>query len=311
MNSHSPSVSAIIPFFGDPADVTQLLTALENQTHSAHQVIIADDASPIPFPARDGITVLRQERNRGFGSTVNLGSKAATGELLLVLNSDLTIGDTFVEELLAHATEWQPSVISPQVREKGGVATTARRWPSIPSNFFSWLTPLARWRDTNAWRGLAGHYEPSSLRPGGQQVDWVVGACMLIPRTAFEQVGGFDERFHMNSEEVDLQWRLTHAGVPSVVLPRVTVEHVGGGSSDPARRRQWLVNGLFLYFAKWGGARRLRLSLTLATLINLVWNSIRRLLGTEVNPIATFTGELSLIHRGYRGRLEVCGGGES
>lgn len=299
----SPSrVSAVIPFYGDPDEMLPLLDALKSQTHPPAQVIVADDASPIPFPERDGVTVMRQARNRGFGSTVNLGASAASGDLLLILNSDLTIEDGFIEELLAQSAEWQPAIISPQVREHGELAATSRRWPTARRAFFSWLTPLARLRDRSVWRRLVGHYEPASIPLEGQKVDWVVGACMLIPRMVFEVAGGFDERFHMNSEEVDLQKRMSQAGIPSVVIPKVTVDHVGGGSSDPSRRRQWLVNGLFLYFSKWGGTMRLRLALSLASVLNLVWNSVRRLRGTDVQPVAVFREELTLINRGYRAR---------
>lgn len=308
----SPSrVSAIIPFYGDPKEMLPLLDALKSQTHPPAQMIVADDASPIPFPACDGVTVVRQARNRGFGSTVNLGAKAASGDLLLILNSDLTIADNFIAELLAHSAGWQPAIISPQVCEHGKLAATSRHWPTVRGTFFSWLTPLARLRDSSVWRRLVGHYEPSSMPLEGQKVDWVVGACMLIPRTAFEEAGGFDERFHMNSEEVDLQKRMTRAGVPSVVIPKVTVDHVGGGSSDPSRRRQWLVNGLFLYFSKWGGAMRLRLALSLASVFNLLWNSVRRLRGIDVQPVVVFREELTLIHRGYRARKSSARHGTS
>lgn len=311
MGDQHPDVSAIIPFYGDPAELLPLLDALEKQTNPPHQIIVADDASPIPFPEVDGVSVVRAERNRGFGPTVNLGAKSATGDLLLVLNSDLTVEHTFIENLLSHSAEWQPAVISPQVRENGKPAATSRHWPSVRASFFSWLTPLARWRATNAWRWLAGHYDPASTHPGGQKVDWVVGACMLIPRSVFEQAGGFDERFHMNSEEVDLQKRLARTGVPSVIIPQVAVDHVGGGSSDPSRRRQWLVNGLFLYFQKWGGARRLRLALGFAAAINLAWNSVRRLRGADVRPLVTWREELTLIERGYSSRIAPGSDGAS
>lgn len=300
--SQTPTVSAIIPFYGDPADTLPLIEALESQTHPPHQIIVADDASPKPFPQRTSTTVVRQSANRGFGTTVNRGVAAAHGELLLILNSDLTIERTFIADLVAGAAAWQPAVISPQVHEHGALASTARRLPTVRATFFSWLTPLARLRGGDLWRRLVGHYDPRSLDRHGQEVDWVVGACMLIPRTAFEQAGGFDERFHMNSEEVDLQRRLTMAGVPSVVLPQVTVDHVGGGSSDPGRRRQWLVTGLFRYFDKWGGAQRLALPLLIASVLNLLWNAARRIRGVEVRPVTVFREELALITRGYRSR---------
>ncbi|UJH69897.1 glycosyltransferase family 2 protein [Ornithinimicrobium sp. INDO-MA30-4] len=64
---------------------------------------------------------------------------------------------------------------------------------------------------------------------------------MLLPRDSFEQASGFDEGYFMNSEEIDLQRRLRAVGIPSIVVGSITLTHQGGGSSDPLRRRQWLV----------------------------------------------------------------------
>lgn len=303
MAGQADTVSAIIPFYGNPDDVAPLLASLARQSAAPHEIIVADDASPTPFPEQGNVTVVRQERNRGFGSTVNLGAGAASGDYLLVLNSDLTIHDTFIEDLLSHSAPWQPAVISPRLREHGRIAATARRWPSVRTTFFSWLTPLARFRDQPIWRRLAGHYDPTAHPLDGERVDWVVGACMLIPAAAFRTVGGFDERFHMNSEEVELQRRLTAQGVPSVIVPAVEVEHEGGGSSDPGHRRQWLVTGTFIYFAKTRKANRLRLALIGASLINLGWNALRKLRGAAVKPIVVFRRELQLIRIGYDSRM--------
>ncbi len=75
---------------------------------------------------------------------------------------------------------------------------------------------------------------------------------MVVPRDIYNRVGGMDERFYMNSEEVDFQRRLAEAGVPRLLVPQVRVEHEGGGSSPSARRRQWLTTARFTYADKWG-----------------------------------------------------------
>lgn len=302
MSPPTPAVSAVIPFYGNPCDVEPLLESLSRQTVPLHEVIIADDASPIPFPRREGVQLVRAPCNRGFGSTVNMGAATATGDYLLILNSDLSISESFVEELLQHASPWQPAVVSPSLRERGRLVSVARRWPTVRTTFFSWLTPLARFRDRRLWAWLVGHYSPQSIASAGMEVDWVVGACMLIPAESFRAVRGFDERFHMNSEEVEMQNRLTRHGVHSVVVPAVEVGHVGGGSSDPSRRRQWLVTGTFIYFAKLRRASVLRLALMCASMLNLIWNMFRRLRGVPVHPLVGFADELELIRTGYAGR---------
>ena len=125
-----------------------------------------------------------------------------------------------------------------------------------------------------------------------------VGAAILVPTAEFRAVGGFDERFFMNAEEVDLQRRLRGRGVPSVYCGTVHVVHEGGGSSgDGARRRAWLVEGRTRYAQKWGGRRRQRAALTAASVVNLGWGAARAAAGRPTTPLRTFRREMTWIHR--------------
>ena len=123
----------------------------------------------------------------------------------------------------------------------------------------------------------------------------MIGAALLLPTADFRAAGGFDERFFMNAEEVDLQRRLRERGLRSVVLGSPVVVHEGGGSSDPERRRRWLVEARLAYADKWGGRRRLQSALALATAANLAWNVGRRVAGRQVAPLRTARTELGLI----------------
>jgi N-acetylglucosaminyl-diphospho-decaprenol L-rhamnosyltransferase len=99
----------------------------------------------------------------------------------------------------------------------------------------------------------------------------------------------------MNAEEVDLQRRLIGRGVRSVVLASPSLVHEGGGSSDPLRRRQWLVESRLRYADKWGGRRGLQASLTAATVANLAVNGVRRAVGRDLAPVEVAREELGMI----------------
>ncbi len=288
-------LSIVIPHHGEARPTLTLVAALQAQTGEVTQeLIVVDDASPEPFPDTPGVTVVRREVNGGFGAAVNTGAAVATGDALLILNSDLEIDGRFTTELLTAAEPWWPAVISPRVVDSDGrEAWTGRRFPSAGQQAAEWLTPLARGRDSEAWHRLVGH--ETGARGRSAAVDWVVGAALLLPLGAFREVGGFDERFFMNSEEVDLQRRLRDLDLPSVALHRPTVRHEGGGSSDPALRRRWLVESRLAYADKWGGRRRLQAALTAATGVNLTWNLGRRLAGRDVAPWRTAVEELALV----------------
>ena len=286
-------VTVVVPHHGDPATCLPLLEQLAAQTHPA-RVVVADDASDTPFPETPGVEVVRREVNGGFGANVNAGASVATGDAVLVLNSDLDVEPTFVAEMVAAARRHPRAVLAPRVvDEQGTEAWVGRDFPRVRHQAAAWLTPLARWRHTTAWHRAVGH--DVRARRAETEVDWVVGAAMWIPLAEFHAVGGFDERFFMNSEEVDHQRRLRLRGVPSVALRSPTVVHAGGGSSPSAQRRAWLVDGSLRYADKWGSRRRLQAALLAATGANLAVNALRRLAGRDVHPADVARHELDLL----------------
>ncbi|MBK9475394.1 MAG: glycosyltransferase family 2 protein [Tetrasphaera sp.] len=278
------AVSVVVPHYGPPELTLGLVHQLRTQTHEQLEVIVADDCSPQPFPEVEGVRLVRRQHNGGFGSAVNSGAAIAHGELLLILNSDLTITPTFVADLVAAAAPWQPAVTGPLIYwvEQGRDELTGRHFPTATSSALEWLTVLARHRHRRALTEGIGN--DTACVPGAVvPVDWLVGAALLLPRDCFEAVGGFDESYFMNGEEVDLQRRLRDHGIPSVFLGTVRVEHVGGASSDPQRRQAWAIAARHRYARRWGFGRRLKVALGAATMVNAVTNGVRQLAGREVD----------------------------
>nr|WP_255443778.1 glycosyltransferase family 2 protein [Tessaracoccus sp. MC1679] len=298
------TLSALIPHYGDPEPTLTLIEQLRGQEGlSGLEIIVSDDLSPVPFPEGPGYQLVRRSENGGFSSNVNSAAAVATGDYIVILNSDLSLGPDTLADLLAAARPHQPAVCSPKVLEAGQPIHTARKWPRVRHHAWEWLTPLARFRQTRLWHRFVGHDVAAFEAQDGTPTDWVMGACMLLPREAFERAGGMDERFYMNSEEVDLQRRLTTLGVPSVYLPQVGVEHVGGGSSPSAKRRGWVTDSRFQYAHKWGGADRLRLALRVATQLNYLWNLTRQLRRVpDVDARAARRDELGIIEHAWSSR---------
>ncbi len=294
-------MSVVVPHYGDPAPTLRTVEGLRAQcTEAPLQLVVVDDASPVPIPDTDGVEVVRRPTNGGFGSAVNSGAAVARHPLLLVLNSDVEVGPTFVADLVDAAAPWMPAVAGPLLLDHDGLpAWSGRHFPTVGHQTVEWLTPLARFRHRRALHEAVGHDTravPGAVVP----VDWLVGAALLLPTEVFRAVGGFDEGFFMNSEEIDLQQRLREQGIPSVFVGTVSLVHVGGGSSDPLARRRWLVESRLRYADRWGGARRLRAALTAATAVNLVANGARRAFGRPVRPVATARAELELLRSDVR-----------
>lgn len=299
MSSLAARVSAVIPHYGNAEPTLALVQNLHAQVYEGDiEIIISDDNSPLPFPSIDGVRVVRRQKNGGFGQNANTGVAKATGQWLIILNSDLEIDEYFVADMVSEAQKQAHAVLSPQVLGHDGIGQyVARKFPRTFFHAWNWFTPLARFRDTQWWHRYAGH---DIRAESGKTVrtDWLMGACLMMPLSAFRQVGGFDDRFFMNSEEVDLQRRLKDAGYPAVFVGNVQVLHEGGGSSESSKRRQWLTESYFIYEDKWTRHKTLAPTLTAVSLLNLGFNSLRALRNSSVSPLKTFGEEITLIRQG-------------
>ncbi len=295
--SHTEAVSVVVPHYGDPAHAQALVSQLAAQRDVGQlEIIVVDDASPTPYPDDDRVVLVRRPTNGGFGAAVNDGAAAARHPLLLVLNSDLTIRPTFVTELCRAAAGWQPAVVGPVlVGPDGETQWAGRHYPRTRHQVVEWLTPLARFRSARLLHEAVGH-DTRCIAGVVRPVDWLVGAALLLPTSAFRDVGGFDEGFHMNCEEVDLQRRLHRLGIVSVFVGTVSATHAGGGSSGADHRRPWLVASRLRYAEKWREhPGRLRAALVAASVVNATVNAARQLAGRDIDARGVLAQELGYL----------------
>jgi hypothetical protein len=128
-----------------------------------------------------------------------------------------------------------------------------------------------------------------------QVVDWLTGACCLVRREVYEQVGGFDERFFMYAEETDWQRRMRDAGWKIAFAPGAIVTHLGGASSakDKTKINEHFFNSLDRYELKhhgWLGLFLLRLAMVVGCSLRYcawlgvygVWPSKREIAGPKL-----------------------------
>lgn len=297
-------LSVVIPFYGDPSDTLNLVQQIKAQTGELPiEIVVSDDASPLAFPAVEEVTVVRRETNGGFGSNVNTGVAAATGNWVLILNSDLTLPPHFLADMLAAAAEearraGQGIMLSPHITGHNGESQwVGRAFPKTRHHAWEWFTPAARLRPTRFWHAMVGH-DLACTTGKRAEPDWLMGACMMLRREDFNAVGGMDERFFMNSEETDLQRRLAAYGIKRIFRGDIVVEHLGGGSSGVStQRRQWVLDSRFIYNAKWNEGKHLATALKAVTVANFLFNSVRAFRNRAVKPLATFREELTYVKK--------------
>ncbi len=272
-----PVISAIVVSYNTREMTLECLRALrEGLAGIPSEVLVVDNASSdgsAEAVAREfpDVRLLQSGRNAGFGAANNLAMERAAGEMFLLVNSDAFLrpgcAQALVECLREHP---EAAVAGPRiVHPDGRLQISCYRFPSparaVLENLF--IASV-----------LPGHPVLGDYRRWGhdreREVDWVIGACMLVRREAYEAVGGFDERFFMYAEETDWQKRMRDAGWTVRFTPRGEVVHVGGGSADPdARFNERMFVSLDAYTLKhhgWAGLAVLRAAMVAGCSIRAV-----------------------------------------
>ncbi|RFA22839.1 hypothetical protein B7R25_03245 [Subtercola boreus] len=192
-----------------------------------------DDLQGVLEPFGD-TTLLEPGANLGYGGAVNYAAARLTDdtEWILVTNPDVEFSAGSIDELLAVAqSDDRIGVVGPRItNDDGTIYPSARDLPSLTVG--AGHAALHRVWPENPWSKRYLRADKSKT-PGTQPLasGWLSGACLLVRRTAFEQVGGFDDRFFMYFEDVDLGERLGNAGWRVLYVPSASVHHAGGTST--------------------------------------------------------------------------------
>ena len=203
-------------------------------THPAAIVVVENSPTVSPtlerFPDLP-ITVVHRSDNPGYGTAANAGVAALSLDIahIIICNPDVTMHPEALATLLsALETDLHTGAVGPRLlTARGEVYPSARAIPGIRIGIGHAL--LGNVWPTNPWsRTYLGDYERTEPR----SVGWLSGAFLLVRRTAFEAVGGFDEGYFMFFEDVDLGFRLKQGGFRSVYVPAAEVTHSGAHATQ-------------------------------------------------------------------------------
>lgn len=214
------------------------LCGIQSRLDERHELIVVDNASSdgsVEMIRADypWVKLLPQSGNLGFGAGANVGVAASSGGLLLFLNPDST------------AEELSPDAIRDAMKQNadtgiagirvlnpdGSLQMSCRRFPIYEAGLFR-NTLLGRLFPNN--RYLKAYLMLDFQHDRIQPVDWVSGCAMVVRRECWDAVQGFDERFFMYCEDVDICWRAHKANWQVQYLPVTSVYHRIGSSTDLA-----------------------------------------------------------------------------
>ena len=210
----------------------------------------------------------------------HLSDSGGVDDWLIVANPDVQWGPGSIDALLEAAARWpHAGALGPLIRDPdGSVYPSARHLPSlVRGGMHAVVGPF--WK-RNPWTAA---YRQERLEPSERPVGWLSGSCLLLRRSAFDQVGGFDERYFMYMEDVDLGDRLGEAGWLNVYVPSAEVLHHKGHSTghDPASHLAAHHRSTYLFLADrhtgwWLAPLRWTLRASLALRSRLMVRSSRR-----------------------------------
>jgi N-acetylglucosaminyl-diphospho-decaprenol L-rhamnosyltransferase len=217
-------------------------------------VVVIDNASVdgsqlAAKTAAPSVRLIENPENRYLSPAWNQGAAATQAPYLLFLNPDTEWWRGTLADYVEVARDRpRAGIVGPLIRNMdGSVYPSGRPFPSVTDAVAHAFLGTVRPGNRFTRRYHMGGWDRTVER----EVDWVSGACMLIPRDAFDEVGGFDERFPLYGEELDIATRLRDAGWNVLFTPRVEVLHEIGVSTGRSRRILLMHSGsIYRYYRK-------------------------------------------------------------
>lgn len=235
----STALRVICVIYNPGAELRDFATSLRTATTQEVELVLVNNGGPSDLATElataPGTRLVEAGGNLGYGRAANLGARGAAGDWIVVANPDLVWSPGSLDALLeAGSRHERAGSLGPRILNTDGTEyPSARAIPSL--RLGAGHAVLGKiWADNPYSRAYRDAHGPGSAveRPAG----WLSGACLLLRREAFDEVGGFDENYFMFFEDLDLGDRLGQAGWANVFVPSAEVTHVQGVSwkKDPA-----------------------------------------------------------------------------
>ncbi|MGO4536391.1 glycosyltransferase family 2 protein [Leifsonia sp. 2MCAF36] len=256
MSSPTPRAAAVVTVtYNSNAVIDDFLRSVRADGGNDVEVVVADNGTTDIVRLREiaamwSATLIELPENVGYGAGMNAAVAALTAEHehILISNPDVRLAPGALAEL-SRLLDADPSAgaVGPKIlNEDGTVYPSARRLPSLRTGIgHSILEPI--WSG-NPWTRAYHADATIDVRTSG----WLSGACQMVRRAAFDQLGGFDDGYFMYFEDVDLGLRIGQAGWSNVYDPKAVVTHTGAHSTTDISDRMLRIHheSAYRYLAK-------------------------------------------------------------
>ena len=220
-------------------------------------ILVDNDSSDLTISIAESynssIHLIRNTKNSGYAAGNNIGIRYSKGRNVLILNPDIVLGPDFITKSLEFLESNQNiGIIGPKLLYPDNqIQESCRKFFSIRTiimrrSIFGKLFPQSKYLKEH----LMSDWDHNSIR----DVDWVLGACILMRREAIEKLGYFDEGYRLYFEDVDLCYRMHKSGLRVVYNPNVICIHHHQRESAKSFNKQtyWHIQSGIRFFRKHG-----------------------------------------------------------
>jgi GT2 family glycosyltransferase len=191
------------------------------------------------------IMIIQNDHNVGLAKACNQGIEATASPFVLLLNNDTLVNAEALDALVDFMADTPDAgavggkLLNKDCSFQAGYAEFSSLWEEFM---------IATHIGESLREGYPSHLDVEMQQP--TPVGWLSSACLLLRRTALDEVGMLDEEYFIYGDEADLQYRLQQHGWKVYYLPTATTLHYGGGSMNRWRRRKMVYRGKMLFYKK-------------------------------------------------------------
>ncbi len=284
---HNPTqladFSIILVCWNNKAYLEPCLRSLyEGGLRSSFDVVVVDNGSTdgsqemlhLFFP---DVRIIQNDHNVGLARACNQGIELSSGRHVLLLNNDTLVDGPSLQAMVDFMDE------TPDAGGIGGkLLNSDGSFQAGYANFSTLLEEflVATRIGERLWEGYPSHRDSEQVK----RVGWLSSACLLLRRSALDEVGLLEEGFFIYGDEADLQYRLQKANWAVYYLPTATTLHYGGRSMDRWKRRKMVYRGKMLFYRRNYGPVKtgiLRVMLAGLSLVKLIGWSVAYLLPSK------------------------------
>jgi hypothetical protein len=243
------TTAAVVVSHGNAVELDRLLPLLAAQVD---ELVVVANAPGSVGELPPAAILIANPRPLGFGANVNRGVARTSAELVCSVNPDAVPREGAVSALGTFmAAHPRAGVAGPQMLYPDGtVQPSRRRFPTVAGTLVR-RTPLRLLFDP--YKLQRRHYHLGEMPSEPVPADWMLGGFLMLRRSMFAELGGFDEGFYLYGEDIDLCYRASLAGWERWYVPAAVVEHEHQAVTDRrllTRRTLWHWRGILRFVRK-------------------------------------------------------------